>query len=65
MRFVGICKIQAGPQRGARNENIPPTATYVGHLDQIFVSLAVFPVVWNEGKNIGRDSVDEREGVPH
>ena len=64
-RFVDVRAIQAGPQRGPRNENLPPAATHVGQFYQGLILVVVFPVVWDQGKDFWRGSVDEREGVPH
>lgn len=45
--FLDADAIQVGPQRGTRCEKFPPAAAYVGQLDQTFIPITVFPVVWN------------------
>ena len=60
--FVGTCVVQVGPQQGAQCEKSPPAATHVGQLD---ISVTVFPVVWDQGKDIWRGPVNDNEGILH
>ena len=53
--FIDALAIQTTPQRGTRNENFPPVATYVGQLDRSPVPVVVFPVVRDQGEEFWRD----------
>jgi len=63
--FIDIYTIQTSPQRRARYEKFPPTTTHVCQSDQSSVVAVVFPVVWNQGKDLRRDLVDGSESVLH